>query len=412
MLRVRPVQISTILPIRYFNHAAGLVCAACVASLVAFGASAEENAAPVAKITLHYLTKDYDEPIPLSLVAKILTDNGLQGARLGVADNDKSGRFVNQEYTLVEHVLPADADVAAEAKTILADGPAAIIADLEAEDLLAVADLPEAKGAIVFNVRLSDDSLRAQQCRKNVFDVALSYAMCADALAQYLVWKKWPKWFLLAGTAPSDADYAAMVTRAAGRFGGKIVEERVYEFDAANPRTDSGHQQIQTQMPQVTQGASSHDVVWIVDTVERFGEYVPYRLAEPRPVVGTQGLSAVAWHRSYEQYAGTQMQNRFERFAKRTMTERNFSAWLSARSIGEAALRSSKTGIPDLRTYILSPAFTVAGFKGESLSFRQWDTQHRQADADHGSPLPRLYVAAGRLSAREESERHARLRHA
>ena len=365
-----------------FNGCARLVVAVVLGALVASSARAQENAAedapPPAQITLHYLTKAYDEPVPLSLVDKELTDNGIQGARLGNADNNKSGLFVNQNYTLVEDLLPADGDPVAKAKEILADGPATIIADLEAKDLVAVADLPEAKGAIIFNVRLSDDALRAEQCRANVFHVAPSYAMRADALAQYLVWKKWPKWFLLRGTAPSDEDYAAMVRRAAGRFGGKIVEERVYEFDAANPRTDSGHQQIQTQMPLVTQGASGHDVVWIVDTAERFGEYVPYRISEPRPAVGTQGLSAVAWHRSYEQYAGTQMQNRFERFTKRIMTERDFSAWLAARAIGEAALRSNKTDVPGLRAYILSPEFTVAGFKGEGLSFRAWDHQLRQ----------------------------------
>jgi hypothetical protein len=41
------------------------------------------------------------------------------------------------------------------------------------------------------------------------------------------------------GVAPSDKDYDAAVERAAGRFGGKIVEEREYKFDTANPRTDS-----------------------------------------------------------------------------------------------------------------------------------------------------------------------------
>jgi ABC transporter substrate binding protein (PQQ-dependent alcohol dehydrogenase system) len=358
-------------------------CAALLAALVVFDAHAEpdasaKDAAPVEKIPIHYLTKEYEEPVPLSLVDNILTDNGLQGARLGVADDNRSGRFVNQDYELIEDILPADGDVVAKAKEILSNGPASIIADLEADDLLAVADLPEARDSIIFNVRLSDDALRGEKCRANIFHVAPSYAMRADALAQYLVWKKWSKWFLLRGTAPSDEDYAAMVKRAAQRFGGKVVDERVYEFDAANPRTDSGHQQIQTQMPLATQGAADHDVVWVVDTIERFGEYVPYRVYEPRPVVGTQGLSAVAWHRSYEQYAGMQMQHRFERFAKRIMTERDFSAWLAARTIGEAALRSNKTAVPDLRVYILSPAFTVAGFKGEGLSYRTWDHQLRQ----------------------------------
>ncbi len=145
------------------------------------------------------------------------------------------------------------------------------------------------------------------------------------------------RWFILKGTAPSDQEYDAAVERAAAASAARSSKSANYTFDAANPRTDSGHQQIQTQMPEVTQGAPEHDVVWVADTVERFGEYVPYRDYDPRPVVGTQGLIAVAWHRSYEQYAGTQMQHRFERFAKRVMTERDYSAWLAVRAIGEAA---------------------------------------------------------------------------
>ena len=89
-------------------------------------------------------------------------------------------------------MVPADGDVAAKAKEILSKGDAIIIADLEAKDLLAVADLPEAKDSIIFNIRLSDDTLRGEQCRFNVFHIAPSCAMRADALAQYLIWKKWP----------------------------------------------------------------------------------------------------------------------------------------------------------------------------------------------------------------------------
>jgi ABC transporter substrate binding protein (PQQ-dependent alcohol dehydrogenase system) len=131
-------------------------------------------------------------------------------------------------------------------------------------------------------------------------------------------------------------------------------------------------------MPEVTQGAPAHDVVWVVDTTEHFGEYVPYRDYDPRPVVGSQGLIAVAWHRSYEQYAGTQMQHRFERFAKRVMTERDYAAWIAVRAIGEAVTRSGKTELAGIRDYLLSDAFTVAAFKGQGLSFRSWDHQLRQ----------------------------------
>jgi ABC transporter substrate binding protein (PQQ-dependent alcohol dehydrogenase system) len=342
---------------------------------------AKQASTPVAgKVTIpiHYLTKAYKEPAPLSLVDKVLTDNGLQGARLAITDNNKSGAFLGQHYELVEEVVPADGDVAAKAKEILAKGDAIIVADLEASDLLAVADLPEAKSSIVFNVRLSDDALRGENCRVNIFHVAPSDSMRADALAQYLIWKQWPRWFLVKGTAPSDEAYVVAVRRAATRFGGKIVEERDYTFEASNPRTDSGHQQVQTQMPQLTQGASEHDVVWVADTVEHFGEYVPYRVKDPRPVAGTHGLSAVAWHRAYEQYAGTQMQSRFERFAKRVMTERDYAAWIAVRAVGEAVTRSGKTDVPSIRDYLLSDKFTVAAFKGEGLNFRRWDHQLRQ----------------------------------
>ena len=54
------------------------------------------------------------------------------------------------------------------------------------------------------------------------------------------------------------------------------------------------------------------------------------------------------------------------------------AGWLAARSIGEAATRTSKTDVDSLRNYILSDQFTVAGFKGEGLNFRKWDHQLRQ----------------------------------
>jgi hypothetical protein len=77
--------------------------------LFALGAVAEQKPAdaaapsvpgtpPAVEIKIHYLTKAYDELPPLSLVDPILTDNGVQGARLAIADNNKSGAFLGQKY--------------------------------------------------------------------------------------------------------------------------------------------------------------------------------------------------------------------------------------------------------------------------------------------------------------------------
>ena len=101
-----------------------------------------------------------------------------------------------------------------------------------------------------------------------------------------------------------------------------------------------------------------------MNTVEAFGEYVPYRVYDPRPVVGTQGLVAFAWHCSYKQYAGTQMQHRLERFAKRIMTERDYSAWVAVRAIGEAVTRSGKADVPDITKYPFVGRVHGRGFQG------------------------------------------------
>ncbi len=340
---------------------------------------APTEAPPGALVTkILYVGKRYPEPLPLSLLDKPLTDEGVQGARLAIKENNMTGRLVEQHFELVEVIAKATEDIVPKVKAELAAGNALIVADLEPSDLLAVADLPEAKGAVIFNVRSSSDDLRQQDCRINVFHVMPNWAMRADALAQYLSWKKWRRWFVVYGTTPGDKEYLTAIRRAAQKFGAKIVDERSYEFDAGSRRTDSGHQQIQTQMPLLTQGAADYDVIFVADVGEAFGDYLLFRTYEPRPVVGSQGLQAVAWHRAFEQYAGTQLQNRFEKQAKRFMTERDFTSWLGVRVVGEAVTRTGKNKPEEINTYILSKDFEVAGFKGIGLTFRSWDHQMRQ----------------------------------
>lgn len=327
---------------------------------------------------MHYLGKFYKEPPPLSLLDKILTDEGVQGARVAVKENNMTGRLIGQHHELIEHRVPEDGDVVAKAKEIAATGAELIILDLERADLLAVADLPEMADRVLFNIRLSDDELRMEQCRQNVFHLPPSWAMRADALSQYLLWKKWTRWFVIAGKGEKDQQYLAAIKRAATKFNAKIVEEREYTYDAGSRRVDSGHQQVQTQMPLLTQTRADYDVIFVADAEEAFGDYLMYRSFIPRPVVGSHGLMAVGWHRSFEQYAGTQMQNRFERAANRVMTERDYYGWLAVRTFGEAVLRTSKADRKSIKDYLLSKEFAVAGFKGQGLTFRLWDQQMRQ----------------------------------
>ena len=340
-------------------------------------------------ILIGYLGLQEDPRTPASFLEPVATDEGLQGARLALADNNSTGMFLNQSFRLVEQVLPQDGDLAAGLKALADEGVRFVVADLPGNALIQVAERPEARSMLLFNARSPDDALRNEQCRANILHTAPSRRMLADALAQYLAWKKWTGWSLLTGRDPGDALYADAVRRAAKRFGGRIVAEKGWTFDTGNRRTDTGVTTIQSDILLATQGPD-YDVLVVADEAGNFGDYLDGRTWHPRPVAGTQGLTATGWSRVNEQWGGTQLQSRFEKLAARWMLPRDYAAWLAVRSVGEAAARTGATGFDDLTAYLRSPDFELAGFKGEALSFRKWDGQMRQPILIAG---PRMLVS-------------------
>lgn len=339
----------------------------------------QARAADKLAVSMTYLTQDVERLAPLSLLDPIeVPDEGLAGAKLGQEDNQTTGSFLGHEYQLTDVMVPLDGDIIEAAKDVLSSGQQVLVIDAPAEKLLAIADLPEAEGAVIFNVGAGDDRLRTDDCRANLFHIIPSRAMKADGLAQYLIWKRWRSWFLIHGTQEIDLASRAALERAAKKFGAKIVETRAYEYEATARRTDSGHVQIQTQLPVFTQNAAEHDVIVVADESDVFGEYLPYRTWDPAPITGTHGLRPTAWHRSHEQWGGTQMQGRFEDSAGRWMTEKDYAAWLAVRSLGEAVTRTNSADAAVIRDYLVNDDFEIAAFKGEGLTFRAWNQQMRQ----------------------------------
>ena len=329
-------------------------------------------------VAVTYLGRQEPPPQPLSLVEPILSDEGLRGAEQGLVDNQTTGRFLKHDYALKQRISAPGADIAAEFKNALAAGERLFVADLREPDLLAIAPLADEAGAVVFNGRAQDDDLRTDRCFRSVFHTAPSRSMKSDALAQYLVWKRWPRWFLVYGSHPEDQALAAAYRRSATKFGATIVSEKIYEDLGGARRTDTGHVQVQTQMPVFTQDGGDYDVLIAADEADVFAEYLPYRTWDARPVAGSAGLVPTAWNRVQEQWGGTQMQRRFEKTAGRPMTERDYGSWIAMRAIGEAVTRAQTIDPAVLHEYLLSEKFEVAGFKGQGLSFRRWDQQMRQ----------------------------------
>jgi ABC transporter substrate binding protein (PQQ-dependent alcohol dehydrogenase system) len=313
----------------------------------------------------------------LSLVEQPFDNDGVAGARLAIDDNNTTGRFLNQHFSL-EQLRLKDGDDVVKAATELAGRNGYIIADLPADALLKAADALRDRGTVVLNIGSIDDRLREQDCRTNVIHVAPTRSMLADALAQYLVWKQWKRWLLVAGSHDTDKLYADALRRAAARFGAKIVQERTFEDTGGARRTDSGVTLIQRQMPVFTQQAPAYDVLVAADESDVFGSYLPYRTWDPRPVAGSAGLVPASWDAAQDQWGATQMQNRFMKLNSRRMTALDMQAWTAVRMIGEAASRTNSGDPKPVFDFLRGPDFSIAAFKGQRLTLRDWNLQLRQ----------------------------------
>jgi ABC transporter substrate binding protein (PQQ-dependent alcohol dehydrogenase system) len=316
--------------------------------------------------------------IKISLIDVPATNDGLAGAQLAIEDNNTTGRFLNHHYVLVDTLLGEGDDPVAAMNALADQGASFIVTSLDADRLLKVADAGKARGEMLINASALDERLREQDCRANIVHVAPTRSMLADALAQYLVWKKWSRWMLLTGSHEKDALFAEALRHAATRFGAKIVAQREFKDNGGARRTDSGVTEIQRQMPVVTQGAPEHDVLVAADESEVFAGYLPYRTWDARPVVGSAGLVPTTWNAAFDQWGAVQLQNRFTKAFQRSMTADDMQVWTAVRMVGEAAARTNSGDAGKMQAYIKSPEFSVAAFKGQKLTIRDWNLQLRQ----------------------------------
>ena len=334
----------------------------------AITASAVELKAAVIRV-------DYRTQAPISRFDERPEDIAFAGAELATQDNATTGQFLGHTYELITAATDVDG-----IDTTLADlrtaGANIIVVSARADEVLKIADA--APDALVLNAGASDTRLRDVECRANLLHATPSDAMRADAVAQFASWKKWSRWFLVHGSNPADQRLADEYRRAATKFGLKIVEEREILDTGGSRRADTGHVQVQRQIPVLLQGATRHDMVVAADASDVFAPYLPFHLWDPRPVMGSGGLRPVSFNPATESWGGTQFQSRFEKLAERYVTEADYDAWVALRAVGEAVVRTSSAEVETLRAFMLSDAFELAAFKGQPVTFRNWNGQLRQ----------------------------------
>ena len=297
------------------------------------------------------------------------SDNGIAGAKLGIADSNTTGKFLGNHYalTVIQHANTEALLQAVEQWRNQYHG--AVIADVPDQVLSKLIAQPGAD--LIINISNPSDKWRQSQCQQGLLHTAPSYAMLADALGQFLMAKRWREWLLVVGEDEQDKAFEASIKRAAKRFGMKITGHKTWTFDTDLRRTS------QQEVPALTQG-DDYDVVLVADTQNTFGFYLPYNTWLPRPVAGTHGLTATAWHQSIEQWGAVQLQNRFFEAAARPMNADDYNGWLAVRAIAEAVTRTQRAEAAALYEYLMSDGFELAAFKGRKLTFRQWNGQLRQ----------------------------------
>ncbi|WP_432695309.1 ABC transporter substrate-binding protein [Marinobacterium sp. YM272] len=338
-------------------------------TLCALVSSASVAAEPL-EISIAYVGQQIDRGPVLSNIIPEPEDAGLQGARLAISDSNTTGRFLQQHYTLHEVEGEDPKQLVASAFDLYGRGIRFFVTNTDSATLASLrSSLPA--DTLLINAGSRDDALRTNQCIDGLLHTIPSRAMLADALAQWLIMRRWNRWMLVEGATDDDRAFAGAIKRSAQRFGGKIVAEKAWSFDTDLRRT------AQKELPPFTSG-SEYDVVVVADERGDFGEYLPYNTGLPRPVVGTQGLLPVGWHKMIEAWGAAQLQSRFEKQAQRWMNEKDYASWAAVRSIAEAVTRTGDNTPDTVRDYLLSDKFELAAFKGRKLSFRDWSGQLRQ----------------------------------
>ncbi|PWN57981.1 ABC transporter substrate-binding protein, partial [Chryseobacterium phosphatilyticum] len=120
-------------------------------------------AAQAEPLAIHYLERRIERPTPLNNEDPIPNDEGLKGAELGLKYSNATGRFVSLTFTLGSRVVGPDEDLRAAFRA-LGETPRFVVLNVPAEDVLALADMPEAKGTVFLNVGAPDSRLREADC--------------------------------------------------------------------------------------------------------------------------------------------------------------------------------------------------------------------------------------------------------
>jgi ABC transporter substrate binding protein (PQQ-dependent alcohol dehydrogenase system) len=295
------------------------------------------------------------------------------GAELGVDDAATLARALKADVALQRMTVASPAAVAPAVLAALDAGTHFFLIDAPAESFKPLAASVRGRDALLFNVSAPDDALRRDLCAGEFVHVYPSRAQLMDGLAQFAVSRKWRDILVFEGPAPADSAVTAAFTHSAQKFGATIVADQHFK-PGADPR-----QREQNDPTLLSAINRDFDAVFVADEAFDFARTMPYRLARPRPVIGSIDLEPVAWSWTWERYGAPQVNSRFEKKSGgRHMAGADWAAWMAIKMIVQSALRTGSADFARQRAFILGDG-NFDGDKGLAVSVRPWDHQVRQA---------------------------------
>ena len=183
-----------------------LAAGALAAGMLAAGtlAAGTEAASEVAPMPIGYLeiTGDerYDRNRSYAGIQVRRRWRPVAGAELAVRGSRVLRRALKVEFSLERGAAETAAELVSVIGRLAAErGVRFFLIDAPATALTAVAEGTRGKELLLFNVSEAADGLRGDRCQANLMHSIPSHAMVTDALAQYLVAKKWRDVLVLEG---------------------------------------------------------------------------------------------------------------------------------------------------------------------------------------------------------------------
>ena len=111
-----------------------------------------------------------------------------------------------------------------------------ILLDLNLQNFKNIrSSIKEKSDIIFFNISNAHNSLRVEGCINNLYHTYPSNMMKTDAIAQFLVQKKWNKTLILTGSLNEDIEMSQSFKESSKKFGVKIIDEKIF-VNSNDPR--------------------------------------------------------------------------------------------------------------------------------------------------------------------------------